>query len=64
MPSPTTSSATSSISPSLDPDRPLSPRRCAGTVASLGLMASETDYKLVNIGFAGLVQSRLPYLPA
>lgn len=36
----------------------------AATAASLGLMASGTSYNLDNIGFAGLVQSGLAYLPA
>ena len=34
----------------------------ASTVASLGVMASETGYNLDRIGFTGLVQSGLPYV--
>lgn len=36
----------------------------AATAASLGVMASETGYNLDNIGFTGLAQSGLAYLPA
>lgn len=36
----------------------------ASTVAGLGVMASETQYNLTNIGFAGLVSTGLAYLPA
>ncbi|HEY0883896.1 MAG TPA: M10 family metallopeptidase [Ramlibacter sp.] len=36
----------------------------ASTVASLGVRASETELNLANIGFAGLVSTGLPYLPA
>lgn len=36
----------------------------AHTAASLGVMASETAHNLTNIGFTGLVESGLAYLPA
>lgn len=39
-------------------------RSGATTAASLGVVASETQYNLANIGFTGLVQSGLAYLPA
>jgi hypothetical protein len=33
-------------------------------VASLGVMASETDFNLERIGLAGLVSTGVAYLPA